>query len=123
VRFGFADGGLIEGIGGPATDSNLIRASNCEYVINAAQVKKHRALLDMINSGRAPALARGGGFTPMNQLLSSTFSRKTDASTKNDNRAVNFTVNAADADSFRKSKGQLLGEANMHMQRFGTRNG
>lgn len=55
----FADGGQLKGPGGPRSDSMLVRASNGEYIVNAAATKKNRALLDSINSG-VPAFANGG---------------------------------------------------------------
>lgn len=46
------DGGWINGPGGPRDDKVPAMLSNGEFVINAAQAKRHGALLEAINSGR-----------------------------------------------------------------------
>jgi hypothetical protein len=45
--------------------------------------------------------------------------------TRNDNRTFQVVNNiqTKDADSFRASRGQVMGDAVVHMQRFGLRNG
>jgi hypothetical protein len=60
-----AEGGAVVGRGSGTSDSILAALSNGEFVVNAAATKKHRALLEAINSGfnfnsMLPALARGG---------------------------------------------------------------
>lgn len=57
---GHASGGMISGPGGPRSDSILARVSPGEFVTNAAATKKHRALLEAINSGQLPKFAAGG---------------------------------------------------------------
>lgn len=47
----FAQGGLIQGIGGPTDDANIIAVSNGEYIVNAAATQKHGRLLEAINQG------------------------------------------------------------------------
>lgn len=47
-----AAGGYISGRGTSTSDSIPAMLSNGEYVVNAAAVREHRALLDAINSGR-----------------------------------------------------------------------
>ncbi|MBY5785324.1 tail length tape measure protein [Rhizobium leguminosarum] len=56
----FADGGTIRGPGGPTSDSIPIMASNEEFIVNARQSKKHRALLHAINNGTIGHFAAGG---------------------------------------------------------------
>ncbi|MDF0659713.1 MULTISPECIES: phage tail length tape measure family protein [unclassified Rhizobium] len=56
----FADGGPIRGPGGPTSDSIPIMASNEEFIVNARQSKKHRALLHAINNGTIGHFAAGG---------------------------------------------------------------
>ncbi|MGO7185287.1 phage tail length tape measure family protein [Rhizobium brockwellii] len=56
----FADGGPIRGPGGPTSDSIPIMASNEEFIVNARQSKKHRALLHAINNGTIGRFAAGG---------------------------------------------------------------
>ena len=55
-----ADGGLLTGPGTGRSDSILLRASNGEYIVNAAATAKHRPLLEAINAGTLPAFANGG---------------------------------------------------------------
>lgn len=57
---GFADGGHVRGPGGPTDDRIPAMLSNGEFVINAAATRKHRALLEAINTGALPRLAAGG---------------------------------------------------------------
>lgn len=68
VTLAFADGGLVQGPGGPRSDSIPARLSNGEFVVNAAATQNNRPLLEAINSGRqvraagaATEMARGGG--------------------------------------------------------------
>jgi tape measure domain-containing protein len=55
-----ASGGHIRGPGTGTSDSIPARLSDGEYVVNAAATRKHRDLLDAINSGRMLSLAKGG---------------------------------------------------------------
>jgi len=61
---GHANGGLIGGVGGGKSDSNLIKASRGEYMIQYDAVKKFgTGFFDQLNNGRLPALpayATGG---------------------------------------------------------------
>ncbi|MDE3748617.1 phage tail length tape measure family protein [Methylobacterium radiotolerans] len=61
--FGFADGGMITGPGGPREDRVLARLSPGEYVVNAAATSRHFDLIHAINTGRLPGYAQGGLFT------------------------------------------------------------
>ena len=56
--FGGAAGGLVTGPGGPRSDSILARLSDGEFVVNAASTKRHRSLLEAINS--SPRFQQGG---------------------------------------------------------------
>lgn len=60
----FADGGHVAGAGGPTDDKIPAMLSNGEYVVNAASTKKHRALIEAINTGKVKHLADGGLVTP-----------------------------------------------------------
>ncbi|MDR7147145.1 phage tail length tape measure family protein [Rhizobium sp. BE258] len=60
----FADGGHVSGEGGPTSDSIPAMLSNGEFVINAASTRKHRKLLEAINSGSVAHLAKGGIVAP-----------------------------------------------------------
>ena len=52
VTLNFKDGGYINGPGGPRSDSVPINASNGEFIVNARDTAKNRALLEAINSGK-----------------------------------------------------------------------
>lgn len=53
-------GGHIRGAGGPRDDKVLLRASNGEYIMNAAATSQYGWLLESMNKGRLPALRDGG---------------------------------------------------------------
>lgn len=55
--------GLFHGRGGPRSDSNLVRLSNREYIVNAAATRRNLPLLDAINGGHSLGIAAfaGGG--------------------------------------------------------------
>ncbi|GKX34656.1 MAG: hypothetical protein MnENMB40S_22740 [Rhizobiaceae bacterium MnEN-MB40S] len=55
---GLADGGLVRGPGTSTSDSIPARLSNGEYVVNAAATRKHRQLLEAVNSGKGFATGR-----------------------------------------------------------------
>jgi tape measure domain-containing protein len=56
----YAEGGDVRGPGTSTSDSIVARLSDGEFVVRAAAAKKHRALLQAINTGRVPAFAHGG---------------------------------------------------------------
>jgi len=61
---GFSTGGYVSGAGSTTSDSILARLSDKEFVINAKATKKHRGLIEAINSGkdisRLPGFKDGG---------------------------------------------------------------
>jgi len=65
----YATGGLVGGVGGPTSDSNLIAASKGEYMVRASVVSRPgvKAGLDSLNFGRGsattvvPQFGGGGG--------------------------------------------------------------
>lgn len=75
--FGFSSGGAVQAatgghITGPGTgtsDSIPAALSNGEFVVNAASTKKHRALLEAINSGTIVGFADGGAVSPASPSL------------------------------------------------------
>lgn len=70
--FGFASGGWIGGAGGGRSDSNLIRASKGEFVVNSAAANRHGALLEAINAGRVSPGGNSASFMDAaNQNVSS----------------------------------------------------
>lgn len=46
----FADGGWVDGEGGPRADKNIIAASDDEFVVNASSARQFAPLLEWINS-------------------------------------------------------------------------
>ena len=107
-----AGGGAVRGPGGPRSDSVPIMASDGEYVVNAAATKKHRALLEAINSGAMRAMADGGLVARVNasaQRLADggPVRRAAAASGREVNAPVTIVVNAADAESFRGSEREI----------------
>lgn len=56
----FAGGGRVSGPGSSTSDSIPARLSNGEFVVNARQTAKHRALLEALNAGDLAHFARGG---------------------------------------------------------------
>lgn len=55
-----ASGGYVSGPGSSRSDSIPARLSNGEYVVNAAQTRKYRSVLEAINQGKVPHFADGG---------------------------------------------------------------
>ena len=114
---GFADGGLINGAGSGTSDSNLALVSDGEFIVNAGATAKNKALLTAINSGRAPKF--GASVPGVSNVVNS---RSNSASTTN-HYVVNQNISTPNADSFRRSSGQIAADANVHLQRMGVRNG
>ena len=109
--FGFAEGGLISG---------LPLVSDGEYIVSAQGTAKHRALLDAINSGKAPTF--GSALPSVSSLISNVNAPSIDAHSTN-HYTVNNNISTPNADSFRKSQGQIAAEASVHIQRMGLKNG
>ncbi|WP_457650933.1 phage tail length tape measure family protein [Profundibacter sp.] len=60
-----ATGGMIYGPGSGTSDDVLMWGSSGEFMVNAAATKKHRGLLELINSGNdIPGYAAGGLVAP-----------------------------------------------------------
>lgn len=60
---GFADGGWINGPGGPRDDKVMARLSAGEFVVNASAASRHAALLEAINAGEDTG--SGSGYRQM----------------------------------------------------------
>ncbi len=54
---GFQDGGLFSGAGGPRSDSNLVRISDGEFIVNAAATRQNLRTLEAINGGGSPVVS------------------------------------------------------------------
>jgi hypothetical protein len=62
TKAGYKDGGWIRGVGGPTDDANDIRASNGEFMVQAARAQQWPGLLEAINTGRLDrAVTQAGG--------------------------------------------------------------
>ena len=108
---GFAEGGAVRGPGSSRSDSVPAMLSDGEYVVNAAATKKHRALLESINSGKLRALADGGLVARVNAsarrfadggMVRARPAAAAGAGSRDIN--ISMTVMAQDADSFRYSE-------------------
>lgn len=67
---GFAGGGIFRGMGSGTSDSNWIRISDGEYIVNASATRANRPLLDAINSiGRPMRSGRGFAAGGLAQLV------------------------------------------------------
>lgn len=147
----FADGGKIKGPGTGTSDSILAAVSNGEFIVNARSTKEWGPLLQAINDNTLPRFAKGGqvgggNVVPIGERAMtsgrpkgaseevtalaeqvSDLSKAVGRAVGNgrgrvNNNAVNMTVNARDADSFRRSEGQLLADASLKLNRLGARN-
>jgi len=134
VALGFRDGGYVQGAGSGTSDSIPANLSNGEFVVRETQTRKHRQLLEDINAGRPINLTAAqspmpfalGGFvtadSPITPALraqagavdSVISNRRAIASQRSEDdssgqRGDNFVFNVQtqDADSFRRSKGQI----------------
>lgn len=128
---GMADGGLVSGRGGPREDNLLRFLSSGEFVTNARATRDFLPLLQQINSGRgdqamgrvyARAYAAGAQDMQMQQmatLQASGVARETSGPV---NITQNFNFPNADADSFRRSEGQIRARQYRMLQEAGIRN-
>jgi hypothetical protein len=110
IGLGFADGGLVRGPGTSRSDSIPARLSNGEFVMNADAVRYWgTGFMDSLNSMRSPSVAfagAGGG--------SAGFARSP---------TVIMNVQTPDANSFRRSEGQIGRDAGEQLRRSVQRNG
>jgi TP901 family phage tail tape measure protein len=148
--FHFADGGHIKGPGSGTSDSILAAVSNGEFIVNARSTKEWGPVLQAINDNKVKKFASGGrigdnvvSFSQGERELTSGRGHGSSAEVANltaqvseltravgrggagnrvNNTAMNVTVNARDADSFRRSEGQLIADAHLKMNRLGGRN-
>lgn len=115
---GFAEGGLVQGPGTSTSDSIPARLSAGEYVVRASAVRQlGTGLLDAINGRSLPrvprlAFAEGGLVVPEPVRA---------AASGVGNTIVHMTMVAQDANSFRRSQGQIAAELRLAADR-GRRN-
>ncbi|WP_313193704.1 tape measure protein [Shinella zoogloeoides] len=131
---GFADGGAVSGPGTSTSDSIPAMLSDGEYVVNARATRKHRAVLEAINSGKAPAFATGGIVSRNAFSSSSTYAPSvainmhgSSGNPKQDARFAQQVASAVDAalqkpDGFRRTEGQKLAQLAGDLRGAGSRN-
>jgi len=123
----YAEGGHVAGPGGPTDDNVPAWLSNGEFVVNAKATKKHRAMLEAINSGRISRFATGGLVSP--RLVSAPVApmlapRAQTSANDNANGTLNVHVYGANGDDHVKTLvkqgvGQALSDYNKQQQRGG----
>lgn len=145
----FRDGGMIDGPGSGTSDSILARVSKGEFIVNAKSTKEWAPMLQAINDNTLPKFRNGGrvggnviamgergmisgrkgGSGDLSVLADQVdnLSRAVGKSQGNgrgrvNNNSLSLTVNARDADSFRRSEGQLLADASTKLARLNARN-
>lgn len=130
---GFADGGHVAGPGTPTSDSIPAMLSDGEFVVNAKATKKNRRALEMINSGRVPAFAKGGivggSSFASNSVYSPTINVSANglpggnAMANQIAKTVSNTLDDRRPDTFGKTDAQRMTEMSLAMQRTARRNG
>jgi hypothetical protein len=105
---------MIQGAGSGTSDSNLAMVSDGEFIVNSAATAKNKALLNAINSGKAP---RFGASVPSVSNVNNSLSNS--ASVTN-HYTVQNNISTPNADSFRKSSGRIMSEASVHLQHGST---
>lgn len=133
---GFKEGGEISGPGTSTSDSIPILASDGEFMVNAKSAKKHRRLLDAINSGHVPAFAAGGSigagtFAPSSTYAPSLAINVTGSGNQKQDAAlasliaaqVDRSLDKHKPDTFRYSRAQALTKQAMDLRGASSRNG
>lgn len=107
----FRDGGRVRGPGGPTDDRVPANLSNGEFVVTAAAARGNEQFLEDLNARRgdmrrmdAPA---GGGTQRVGRSVRVN---------------VAMTVNTPNADSFRRSRNQIVGDLALEINRAMNRN-
>jgi hypothetical protein len=127
--FGFKEGGGISGaITGPGTstsDSILARLSHGEYVLDAEDVKKMGGFQVLDNMREKLHAYKGGGGVAVAAKAaaaagSAAASRALGGGT---GPIINMTINTADANSFRASQSQIMGQMGAMSRMAQARNG
>lgn len=127
---GFAEGGHVSGPGTSTSDSIPAMLSDGEFVVNARATKKHRAVLEAINSGKAPKLAAGGivsrnafsnTYAPsLNINVAGSGNARQDATLAN--RIADRVADTLPKDPFRRSEGQRMAQLATDLRSKGSRN-
>ncbi|GAB1581727.1 phage tail tape measure protein [Phyllobacterium phragmitis] len=119
---GLADGGHVSGPGTSTSDSIPAMLSDGEFVVRASQAKRHRHLLEAINTGRVGAFAEGGSVGTAGGLARSI------GATANNTFAPSIAINIeggsrgeeADQELAGKLGEQLEAVLNQKMQEFAS---
>jgi lambda family phage tail tape measure protein len=116
---GFATGGHVTGPGTGTSDSIPAMLSDGEYVVNASATKKHRGLLDSINSGKLSHFATGG---PVLSVGSSSGSSSGTSSRSGRNSTYNMNISVPHGTSRQTAHQQaqaIMRQANIAQKRNG----
>ena len=128
---GLAQGGYVSGKGGPTQDNLLRFLSNGEFVTNARATSQYGPLLEAINAGRGDdmmgrmysrAYEAGGQAGEANTLMALRASNSSPQATREFAPNINFNFPGGDADSFRRSEGQVRARMSRLMQDADNRN-
>ncbi|QGM46664.1 tape measure protein [Methylocystis heyeri] len=119
---GLAEGGMVHGPGTSTSDSIPAMLSHGEFVVNAAATSKHGRILHAINEGRVPRFA-AGGFVDGGLASYAVNNNQQSSVTHNNQRTVSQTLHlqAKDADSFRRSQGQIAAVAGAALSQAAAR--
>ena len=121
-----ATGGPVRGPGGPTEDKVPAALSNGEWVINARRVKQlGPKFLSWVNGGTGflppqPAFLSAANVSPVARIESSGFGVSR-AERSSGSSSFNMTVVTKDAQSFRRSEGQIAARARLAVEN-GRRN-
>ena len=127
----FADGGYVSGRGGPRQDNLLSLLSNGEFVNNARSTAQYGPLLEAINAGKGDR-ALGDMYSKAYKegesnndavIMKALREMNTSAQAARPvNMTQNFNFPNADADSFRRSEGQIRARTQRALQDANDRN-
>lgn len=121
----FADGGSVRGPGGPRSDVIPALLSNGEFVVNARQTQKHRAILEAINSGSFARLADGGVVAPriVSTPRAPRLSARSGAQMVRNETALTVQIQGASGDDHVRMLVKQGVEAGLHASRENDRRG
>lgn len=124
--FGFAGGGNVFGAGTGTSDSILAMLSNGEFVQPTKAVNYYgRGFMESIRSMQYPKMAfASGGLASVSPQMSSNDSSQSRNAPMNPlpSAPIVFNVTTKDADSFRRSKGQIAREYGAALDRIRLKN-
>ena len=101
---GAATGGLIKGLGTGTSDSNLIRVSTGEFIVNAKATKNNLKLLTTLNSGKLKKFATGGLIASSMLATPSMANISSQSGKSNNSQVVNINITG---DISRQTKAEI----------------